>query len=412
VNENSAQFTGEPGHTYAFYSTAVDNVGNVEPAHASPDTVTFISALPIIAQVPDLSVAAGATVAITNIVSNLPTQRITFALGPGAPAGATITTNGVFNWMPTCAQGSTTNPITIWATYMGTPSTSNSMTFKITVGDCVQVGLGSASVLTGQNACVPVNLLSTVGLTNITFVLAYPSNRFGNWTFSAINPAIGTSTVQVLEPGQVQIRVSTKPGQILQGPTSIGTACFSALPGRSAFLQVQIAGVVGSKGDGRAVGNASGGSARLVVVGAEPLLEAFLSTNGGRLLTLYGKPGASYMILSTTNLAATNWPTSWRVALSGMAQTFAADPSPPALFYNAYEFTADPPQIEARLNNGARSLLAYGVPGASYVVQYATNLAGTVAWNPMTTYTLTNSFQLISNITNSHPVVFYRISKL
>jgi len=35
-----------------------------------------------------------------------PNQRLIFSLGPGAPAGATITTNGVFDWKPSCEQGS------------------------------------------------------------------------------------------------------------------------------------------------------------------------------------------------------------------------------------------------------------------------------------------------------------------
>ena len=39
----SALFAGEPGHSYAFYSTATDQVGNAETTPASPDTVTTIA---------------------------------------------------------------------------------------------------------------------------------------------------------------------------------------------------------------------------------------------------------------------------------------------------------------------------------------------------------------------------------
>jgi len=38
VTNHSATFTGEKGHTYAFYSIAVDNVGNTEEPPAQPDT--------------------------------------------------------------------------------------------------------------------------------------------------------------------------------------------------------------------------------------------------------------------------------------------------------------------------------------------------------------------------------------
>ena len=60
------------------------------------------------------------------------------------PAGAAITTNGLFRWTPACDQGSSTNIITIWATDVQYPSVSNYMTFLVTVGDCVELGVGSA----------------------------------------------------------------------------------------------------------------------------------------------------------------------------------------------------------------------------------------------------------------------------
>jgi hypothetical protein len=42
VPETSAVFTGQLGHTYAFYSVATDNVGNVEAPPATADTQTTI----------------------------------------------------------------------------------------------------------------------------------------------------------------------------------------------------------------------------------------------------------------------------------------------------------------------------------------------------------------------------------
>jgi hypothetical protein len=38
----SAVFTGQSSHTYAFYSVARDNVGNLEPAHSAADTVVSV----------------------------------------------------------------------------------------------------------------------------------------------------------------------------------------------------------------------------------------------------------------------------------------------------------------------------------------------------------------------------------
>ncbi|MCX5895607.1 MAG: VWA domain-containing protein [Proteobacteria bacterium] len=42
ITETSAQFTGEVGHSYSFYSIAADNVGNVEPQPNGPDRTVLI----------------------------------------------------------------------------------------------------------------------------------------------------------------------------------------------------------------------------------------------------------------------------------------------------------------------------------------------------------------------------------
>jgi subtilisin family serine protease len=44
----SAVYSGSLGHTYAFYSRATDNAGNVEAAHATPDTKTTVDTPPTI----------------------------------------------------------------------------------------------------------------------------------------------------------------------------------------------------------------------------------------------------------------------------------------------------------------------------------------------------------------------------
>ena len=38
----SALFTGQPGHTYGFYSVATDNAGNVQPTPTSAQATTQI----------------------------------------------------------------------------------------------------------------------------------------------------------------------------------------------------------------------------------------------------------------------------------------------------------------------------------------------------------------------------------
>jgi len=45
---NTATFSGQPGHTYAFYSVARDNAGNLESAAPVPEAVTTVIGMPLL----------------------------------------------------------------------------------------------------------------------------------------------------------------------------------------------------------------------------------------------------------------------------------------------------------------------------------------------------------------------------
>ena len=64
---------------------------------------------------------------------DLPAQALTFTLEPGAPAGATISPAGEFNWLPVAGQAPSTNSITATVTDNGTPPLSTSRTFVVEV---------------------------------------------------------------------------------------------------------------------------------------------------------------------------------------------------------------------------------------------------------------------------------------
>jgi hypothetical protein len=181
------------------------------------------------------------------------------------------------------------------------------------------------------------------------------------------------------------------------------------LPGASGFIQVQTAEVVGSKRDGSTVASASGESTRLVIVSLEPLLEASLSANRGRLLTLYGNPGTSYEVDYTTNLLGAKWQYGWRVPMTNFYEVFAASASLPQVFYRAFEFSANPPMLE--LNSSAPSnlvMLVYGQKGSNYAIISGTNLLNTTSWSPIVGFTLTNSFQFINAGVATNRMQFFR----
>ena len=390
----SATYSGQLGHSYYFYSVAHDNSGNVEVVPGG-FAMTFVSTnrLPILPPIADQTNIVGNPVVLTNVASG---SNLTFSL-ENAPSGASINpTSGTFTWTPACNQGSSNYLITIWATDNGLPPLSNSVVFAVTVGECVQVSIGSTVMQIATTSSVPVNLLSTVAVTNLSFTLSYPTNRFNNWTFTASNSAIGSVIVQPLGPTNVSFTLVTRSGQVLQGPALAGSAAFTALSNSSAFVPLAIGNIQGTKSDGSAVGNTIGLGGRVVVIGKEPLLEAGLS-NSQRLLTLYGNPGASYQMASSTNLLRTNWAPVWHVPMTNLSEVFQADQKSPLLFYRAWEFSANPPILE--LNSSAPTnlvLLVYGQKGSHYAIVTGTNLATPSNWSSMAGFTLTNSsFQFI-----------------
>jgi hypothetical protein len=76
----SASFTGQPGHTYGFYSIATDNVGNTEPAKSSAETMTTVSsgnAAPVVTLQPaNQTVKAGTRATFTAGASGTPSPTV------------------------------------------------------------------------------------------------------------------------------------------------------------------------------------------------------------------------------------------------------------------------------------------------------------------------------------------------
>ena len=143
-----------------------------------------------------------------------------------------------------------------------------------------------------------------------------------------------------------------------------------------------------------------------------PFLDIGRPVNGTVTIVLYGSPWLAYEVDYTKSLS---FPIIWhlldRLPFTGSFQILKVNSNGPMAFYRAHTLNADPPLLEAYLENQNRSLLAYGLPGSSYTLQYATNLAPVTTWSSLLSYTLTNSFQAFTNLGNAQPRIFYRIKK-
>jgi len=364
---------------------------------------------PVITQEPNATAQPGSVFQRLIQASDPEGNNIQFSLAPGAPAGASITTNGFFTWAPTCDQGGTTNIVTIWATDDGVPSASNSMTFSISVGDCVQIQIGSAVVQVGTTGSVPVIVFSSASVTNLNFTLGYPTNRFGNWSIASSNSAIGSASAQSLNSAQAAISVVAAGGQSLQGSGILGSLLFTPLPGPSAFVPLTVVSATATKSGNSAVNSVLSNVGRVVVIGAEPLLEARVDTNSVRQLVLYGNPGASYQIGVSTNLGGTNWLPVWRVPMTNLSQSFGPSGTLPQAYYRAWRFFADPPLLDLSLPARTNvSFLLYGRNGTNYTVESATNLIPGTAWSPVTNVSMSNSFYFINAGVPTNKAAFFR----
>ena len=257
------------------------------------------------------------------------------SLASSDPVGVSINpTNGVLSWAPTCVQGSSTNLITVWATDSGSPPLSNSMTFVVTNSDCVQVGLGSTVMQTGTTSSVPLTLISSVGLTNLSFAVVYPASRFTNWVVAVSNSAIGTTIVQSVSGAETLFDFEASPGESFQAPAVVGALYFTALSGPSGFVPLGVSNVTGTEQGGTLAGNISGQGGLVVLIGPQPLLDAWKS-NSTRMITIYGNPGTNYQLSSSTTLAAPNWQPAFTVPMTNLFESVPVDQTAPRIFYRA-----------------------------------------------------------------------------
>lgn len=99
--------------------------------------VAEVNLAPLMAAIPDASVNEGDLLAFEAAATDadLPAQTLTFALGPGAPGGASISPSGQFQWTPSEAQGPGVYPITVHVRDNGEPLLSDARTFTVTVAE-------------------------------------------------------------------------------------------------------------------------------------------------------------------------------------------------------------------------------------------------------------------------------------
>jgi hypothetical protein len=131
-------YSGQLGHTYAFYSLATDVAGNRQPPPSQPDAQTSVNLTnspPVVLGSTNVSINEGQTLSLTLPASDPdPGQVLVFSLGPGAPSGLTLNpVSGLLVWPTSEANGPSTNAFQVYVTDNGQPSLSATSVVTIIV---------------------------------------------------------------------------------------------------------------------------------------------------------------------------------------------------------------------------------------------------------------------------------------
>ncbi len=333
---------------------------------------------PLLAPISDYTIDEGYLLAITNTVTdyNLPARAYTFSLGSNTPAGASINpANGVFTWTPTSTQGPSTNPITVIVTDTGLPALSATQQFTVVVRDVlpdIVLSLGGTNLMAGESAVVPVNLASTLDLASLSFQLGPEPPQLTNFVLQPAAAEVTSATLQPLGPDTYAVSFTLNPALRIDAARTLARLTFLAASNpHSAIVPLAVSPPRAYRSSGLVVTNTTGFGGRVIVVGAEPVLDL----GNGPVLTLYGHPGASYVLQDRTNLTSAPWGEFNRLTLAGRWVQLTNLPAPgPRAFYRAYE--APGSGLDLQSLGGDRYLLTLrGQIGTRYTVQSATNLA-------------------------------------
>lgn len=136
----SAIYEGQFGHGYAFYSVATDNAANREAAPGAPDAETYVGRVnnaPTLTVSPTVTVDEGSTALFGNTASDIdPGDVLTFSLGAGSPAGASIDpVTGNVTWPTSDVLGDQSFNVVVIVADNGIPSLGATGVVQVIVRD-------------------------------------------------------------------------------------------------------------------------------------------------------------------------------------------------------------------------------------------------------------------------------------
>ena len=357
-----------PGTTY-YYQIAVGNPGGVPviwptngplPSVTTPPANAFALSSQQLLITVNNSYPSGTIITLT--ASNTPSV-LAAVVGDGAGANQVffsisdlIAATGGTNYAPVGNQSFT-------AAVFGHGSNELAQTYELTFATNFGIGqsspanlgllatlvsVGTGPMLSGGAGAIPISVNSQSAVVGLSFVLNFPTNLFTAMSVQPGNAVVGGASLSLLTSNSVQISFTAAAGASLLGNRQIGQLNLTAaahLP--SAFIPLLPQSPVATNADTTQVADFSLQPGRAVIIGPQSLLD-LQHTPGSLNLTLYGIPGESYQIQSTTNLV-NGWSDFLLVPMTNLTQVIPnLDPTVAAAFFRA-SMADSAPSVKPRL---------------------------------------------------------------
>ncbi|HOK77001.1 MAG TPA: CARDB domain-containing protein, partial [Verrucomicrobiota bacterium] len=198
--------------------------------------VLEVNSPPTLQPIPDQRIYEGSLLSINCVASDsdLPQQKVYFALVTGAPPGAAIDPNtGVFTWRPTEFQGGTNYQILVVVSDDWTPPLTATQAFNVVVLDNMpdfRLSIGTAAVLPGENGTVPLILKSGAELKQVELQMSIDGDRLSQLLLTNLAPQVGSATLLPLPASQFLLQFAALANSAFQGQLTLGQIGFSAAP--------------------------------------------------------------------------------------------------------------------------------------------------------------------------------------
>jgi hypothetical protein len=261
--------------------------------------------------------------------TDIPTNTITYSLGPNAPATATLDAqSGVYRWTPPLEAAGSSNLITVFATDNGVPPLTATQQFSITVPHFIQLTLGMTNLFAGQIGSVPVRVVSSAPWRVLSFDLEIPPGVLGQLGVSNVVSPFTATTIAPVDSTHLRLAFINDVGHELQGTQQLASLNFTAVPITSASVPLVPQDFSGLLADGTPFQTTLADAGRVIVIADHPILEALTPVSNRHQLLFYGNPGVTYEVQTATNLTP---PILWRpltqVVLSNIVQTVEGGPN-------------------------------------------------------------------------------------